>query len=154
MNPRRLYGVDWGEDGEPRPALEPGHLLAAGRHNWVILPSGSLVVGRTAHVILSGGGPVAGAGKLDVGTTAPAGRVPVSWVGLNFSGHYHPPLTAEYALFVARILRNHPALHLHIGTVFQGNLWDRGNRILLTLTWEEFAAPERELAATIRGDIS
>jgi hypothetical protein len=91
--------------GPPRPHYEPDQgPLSPGRKAFVIDSAGRLIVGFGHHLI-SGGHQVGAAGQLHVEDT---GRI--SEVNLNFSGHYRPPLSAEYARFTYRSLFHHPLL--------------------------------------------
>ncbi len=93
------------EAGPPRPPLGPDQgPLPPGRKAFVVDANGRLIVGFGHHLI-SGGHPVGAAGQLHIDET---GRV--SEVNLNFSGHYRPPLSAEYARYTYRILFYHHLL--------------------------------------------
>ena len=45
-------------------------------------------------------------------------------IHLNFSGHYRPPLTADYARYVFRTLANHPLLSIEKDCQILGRKFD------------------------------
>ena len=93
------------EYGDFRPPYSPtDNPLSSGRKAFVIDHNGRLIIG-SGHQLLSGGNHVGAAGQFHVDD---AGFI--SEVGLNFSGHYRPPLSAEYARYTYRSLFKHPLL--------------------------------------------
>ncbi|WP_337173604.1 hypothetical protein [Paludisphaera sp.] len=78
--------------------------LSSGRKAFVVDPNGRLIVGH-GHHLLSGGRPVGAAGQIYVDEEGV-----VTTINLNFSGHYRPPLTAEYARYTYTALIGHPLL--------------------------------------------
>ena len=120
--PKRLYGMhrdqvvsdfdDFDEDrfiqGDPLPRYSPNHpRLPVGKNMFVLDESGWLIAGPRHHHHLSGGGRVGAAGQLIL---EPSGLV--ADIHLNFSGHYRPPLSADYARFTYRTLAGHPLLEI------------------------------------------
>lgn len=93
------------EIGDFKPAYSPADgRLSSGRKAFVIDPGGRLVIGH-GHHLLSGGRAVGAAGQIVVDE----GGV-VTSINLNFSGHYRPRLTAEYARYTYAALIGHPLL--------------------------------------------
>jgi len=91
--------------GPAKPPFSPADgPLRPGRKAFVLDDMGRLIVGY-GHHLLSGGNPVAAAGQLHVDQDGK-----VSEISLNFSGHYRPPLSAEYARYTYRSLIAHPLL--------------------------------------------
>ncbi len=80
-------------------------VIPTGKLNFILDKEGWLVIGVKHHHLLAGGDSVGGAGHLVLDDEAR-----VVEVRLNFSGHYRPELTAEYARYVHRTLRAHPLL--------------------------------------------
>jgi hypothetical protein len=117
------------EVGDFKPPYGPAAgRLSSGRKAFVIDPEGRLVIGH-GHHLLSGGRGVGAAGQIVVDE----GGV-VSAINLNFSGHYRPPLTAEYARYTYGALIGHPLLTFAPGcpvTGRQGFSLDRLTLIVL-----------------------
>jgi hypothetical protein len=89
---------------EPAPRLsidQPS--IPSGKINFVLDEAGWLIIGIRHHHILSGGRHVAAAGHLYIDE-----RGQVNVMQLNFSGHYRPPLSAEYVCYTYRALKGHP----------------------------------------------
>ena len=130
-SPPRRYGmhrdqtfIDLEEDGEsepisPEPRLAPGVPIHSGKLNFVIDSDGYLIIGGVGHQILSGCQRVAGAGHIHITTDGMVSRI-----DLNFSGHYRPTLTAEYARYVYRAIAGHPLLKLDTDCVFWGRKFE------------------------------
>jgi len=78
--------------------------LKSGRKAFVLDNNGWLIIGH-GHHLLSGGNSVGAAGQVYVDDSGL-----ITEINLNFSGHYRPPLSAEYARFTYRTLINHPLL--------------------------------------------
>lgn len=93
--------------GPPAPRFDPTQAIAEGKNNFIIDESGWLIIGVTGHQLLSGGQPVGGAGHVIFQPNGSVGALE-----LNFSGHYRPDLTAEYARYVYRTIRDHPLILL------------------------------------------
>jgi hypothetical protein len=98
-------GFNYGP-AKPRLSFE-SPAVSAGKNNFVIDSEGWLIIGLSGHQILSGGGRVGGAGHLIIQETGT-----ISEVHLNFSGHYRPPLTAEYIKYAFRLIAMHPLVDL------------------------------------------
>lgn len=122
QRPTRLYGMhrdqlvtcveaddaDDFEYGPPEAALTPKSATPAdGKSNFVIDGDGRLIVGARGHQILSGGQPVGAAGHLIF--DAHGGMTDLH---LNFSGHYRPELSAEYARSTYRAIVDHPLIQI------------------------------------------
>ncbi|MGC8638784.1 MAG: hypothetical protein ACP5XB_02765 [Isosphaeraceae bacterium] len=90
-----------------------------GRVNFVIDAEGRLILGMKHHHALSGGHPVGGAGHLAIDDSGV-----IQEIQLNFSGHYRPPLTAEYARYVYRNLISHPLLSFSDSCEIKGRKFD------------------------------
>ena len=117
-SPSRLYGIqsdqiespiDYDETPSERGSAKPPYRpedgrLRSGRKAFVIDNQGWLIVGFS-HPLLAGGEAVGAAGQIHVVETGA-----VTDINLNFSGHYRPPLSAEYARFTYRSLIKHPLL--------------------------------------------
>ncbi len=129
--PPRLYPIDQDqllaflEEGEgdrafevaaaePRLGVGSGP-LRAGKNNFVIDQEGWIILGMAGHHILSGNRPVGGAGHAHL---APPGEV--TRLEVNFSGHYRPELTADYARCVFRAFESHPLIRLATDCGFAG----------------------------------
>ena len=105
MEPIDFDARDLPELGEMRPPFSlEARPLNSGKKAFVIDSAGRLIVGY-GHQILSGGNPVGSAGQIYV---AEDGNV--AEINLNFSEHFRPPLTAEYARYTYRSLIHHPLL--------------------------------------------
>jgi len=117
--------------GEPAPRLsddlEPPD---RGKNNFVIDRRGWLVIGMTGHHILSGGQDVGGAGHLHL---EPDGTI--SRLELNFSGHYRPPLTADYCRYVYKTIRSHPLADVKDGCQFAGRVFKGCEAVSTVLTF-------------------
>jgi hypothetical protein len=94
-------------------------VLPTGKPNFVIDEQGWVIIGMKHHHLLSGGRSVGGAGHLIIGESGT-----VDGIQLNFSGHYRPPLTPEYARFVYRTFKGHPLLTLSPNCTIQGRKFD------------------------------
>ncbi len=95
------------EIGPSKPRFSPeGDRLASGKWAFVIDQEGWLIVGN-GHHILSGGAQVGAAGQIIVEASGVIGEI-----DLNFSGHYRPPLDADYARYAYRAIAGHPLLTL------------------------------------------
>lgn len=92
-------------DFEPRYCPADGS-LGWGRKAFVLDQQGYLILGA-GHQKLSGGQNVGAAGQLTID-----GNGSVSKIHLNFSGHFRPPLTAQYARYVYSVLIKHPLLSI------------------------------------------
>lgn len=116
--------------------------LRAGKNNFVIDREGWLIVGMTGHQILSGGGEVGGAGHLHMEASGEVNRVE-----FNFSGHYRPPLTGDYVLYVYRLLRKHPLVILATSCRFAGRIFKDCDAIstVLEFSRDELDSDEEEL---------
>jgi hypothetical protein len=110
--------------------------LRSGKNNFVLDQHGWLIIGMVGHQILSGGNPLGGAGHLHI---EPGGQI--SRVDLNFSGHYRPSLTADYARYCYRVLAGHPLLPLVDSCRFFGRVFDENN---LCSTVIQFSRDELE----------
>jgi hypothetical protein len=143
--PQRLYGIRLDqmtldletqelqelEVGLPRPRLAPDQAaLTSGKKAFVIDREGWLIVGH-GHHLLSGGHPVGAAGQLVIN---PGGEVVE--INLNFSGHYRPPLSADYARYTFRILLNHPLLTISDSCRITGRKFDESNFHSMNLKFE------------------
>jgi hypothetical protein len=66
---------------------------------------------------------------------------------LNFSGHYRPPLTLEYAQYVFRALANHPLLSIERTCRILGRKFDEAtySSSVISLTSEELGSDDPEL---------
>ncbi len=78
--------------------------LTSGRKAFVFDDEGWVIVGF-GHHLLSGGQKVGAAGQIYVDEGGE-----ITEVNLNFSGHYRPPLDAQYARYAYRTLIGHPLL--------------------------------------------
>jgi hypothetical protein len=106
--------------GEASPRLSIDQpLIPTGKVNFVIDEEGWLIVGIRHHHILSGGGYVGGAGHLLIDDL---GRV--DEMQLNFSGHYRPPLTADYVRYAFAVLKGHPLLTISPDYTVKGRKFD------------------------------
>jgi hypothetical protein len=116
--------------------------LFAGKNNFVIDTSGHIIIGMQGHHILSGGQDVGGAGHIII---AESGSI--SEIHLNFSGHYRPPLTLEYAQYVFRALANHPLLLIERTCRILGRKFDEAtySSSVISLTSEELGSDDPEL---------
>jgi hypothetical protein len=120
-----IISIEEGDDerfefGPPEPYLSiENPSLSAGKNNFVIDAEGHLIVGIKGHHILSGGTDVGGAGHIKIETTGE-----VSELQLNFSGHYRPPLSIEYARYVFRTMTGHPLIRMKPDSLIQGRLFD------------------------------
>ena len=93
------------EVGDFQAPYSPGQgRLTSGRKAFIFDDKGRLVVGY-GHHLLAGANPVGAAGQISVDE---AGIV--TEIHLNFSGHYRPPLSAEYARYAYHSLVDHPLL--------------------------------------------
>jgi hypothetical protein len=121
IRPVRLYAMksdqagppvdyDSFEDFEYGPSAAPYRVadgpLSSGKKAFILNEEGWLVIG-SGHHLLSGGNCVGAAGQLFVDD-----RYTVREISLNFSGHYRPPLSADYVRYTYRSLYSHPLLTL------------------------------------------
>lgn len=108
------------EVSEARPPYSPqDERCAGGKYNFVFDPEGWLILGSSGHHLLSGCGLVGAAGQIVFDADGLATEV-----NLNFSGHYRPPLTAEYARYAYRVLSGHPLIELAPGCSINGRVFD------------------------------
>jgi hypothetical protein len=146
--PQRLYGIhrdqmtvdlesadsqsiESGKSKDPLSIDQPG--LTSGKKAFVIDEDGWLIVGF-GHHILSGGNPVGSAGQFSVDSNGE-----ISEINLNFSGHYRPPLDADYARYTFRVLINHPLLKISQNCKVTGRKFDESS---LRSTSLLFSKPE------------
>jgi hypothetical protein len=131
VHPPRLYGVHedqsitaleddgWVQlvpDQNPTARLTPDMpVMPTGKPNFVIDDFGWLIIGMKHHYLLSGGRAVGGAGHLIINQFGN-----VDEIQLNYSGHYRPPLSPEYARFVYRTIKGHPLLILSPNCTVKG----------------------------------
>ena len=116
--------------------------LFVGKNNFVIDSSGYLIIGMEGHHILSGGQTVGGAGHLIIAESGELGEI-----HLNFSGHYRPSLTLDYARYVFRTIANHPLLSIEKNCRILGRKFDEEtyNSSVIKLTAEELRSDDPEL---------
>jgi hypothetical protein len=134
IRPPRLYGmhldhsissIDEADDegfeyGEPAPRLDLRQTtFRPGKNNFVIDRDGFLIVGISGHQILSGGQAVAAAGHIHFDS-----RGSVVKLETNFSGHYRPPLSADYLRYVYQVIAKHPLILLDDNCQFRGRWFD------------------------------
>lgn len=113
---------------DPKPHLEPAQAaLTSGKKAFVIDRNGWLIVGH-GHHILSGGHPVGAAGQITVEAEGS-----LSEINLNFSGHYRPPLSGEYARYTFRVLKDHPLLIVSEDCKITGRKFDEANLLSVNL---------------------
>jgi hypothetical protein len=116
-----------------------------GKNNFVIDSSGWLIIGIAGHHILSGGGPVGGAGHIlfnEVGK--------VCAVHLNFSGHYRPPLNYYYVRYVFRALVSHPLLEIDVQCEISGRKFGDADRsTVIRFLSEDLLADDEEAEETL-----
>jgi hypothetical protein len=105
--------------GDCEPRLAPGVTVPSGKMNFVIDLDGFLIVGPIGHQLLSGGAMVGGAGHIHIELSGEVSRL-----DLNFSGHYRPTLTADYACYVYRLISTHPLLRLRPDCIFAGRKFE------------------------------
>ena len=106
--------------GPPADRLDVTHVeFRAGKNNFVIDPDGWLIVGMSGHQILSGGNKVGAAGHIHFHTSGVVSRL-----DLNFSGHYRPPLSAEYVRYTYRAISGHPLITLANDCEYSGRWFD------------------------------
>jgi len=100
------------EFGDFKPLYGPSDgRLSSGRKAFVVDPQGGLIIGY-GHHLLSGGQPVGAAGQIYVDDHGV-----VTTINLNFSGHYRPPLSSEYARYTYAAIVGHPLLDIAPGCV-------------------------------------
>lgn len=131
------------EEGEPAPIYTPeAEPFTGGKYNFVIDASGRLIVGPIGHHLLSGCRRVGGAGHIRFDE-----RGIVTEVHLNFSGHYRPPLSADYARYAFRAIEGHPLIRLAADCLVQGRLFDEESYAtsLLRFRPEELRADDDRL---------
>lgn len=105
---------------DPAPFFGPDNQeMWTGRINFVIDAEGRLLLGMKHHHALSGGHSVGGAGHLVIDDSGV-----IQEIQLNFSGHYRPPLTAEYVRYVYRNLVSHPLLSFSDSYDIKGRKFD------------------------------
>lgn len=105
---------------EPFPRYSADNpVVPTGKVNFVFDGDGWLILGMKHHHILSGGNHVGGAGHLLISDEGS-----VEEIQLNFSGHYRPPLTPEYARYIYRALRGHPLLTFNPALEVRGRRFD------------------------------
>lgn len=135
-----VQGFDYGP-AMPRltPDMEP---LKSGKNNFVIDREGWLIVGMTGHQILSGGAHVGGAGHITIETSGQIIRLE-----MNFSGHYRPPLTADYIRYIYRTTIDHPLLKVADNCSFHARKFDNcdANSVVYEFAREELASDDPEL---------
>jgi hypothetical protein len=152
--PPQLYGiqVDYSitaleEDGDicVIPHADPllrysvdNSMMPTGKPNFVIDEEGWLVLGMKHHHFLSGGVPIGGAGHL---ITDEYGHVDEMQV--NFSGHYRPPLSAEYVRYVYRTIKGHPLITVNPDCKVKGRKFDE-ETLDSSLIWFEPADLESD----------
>ena len=130
------------EPGPPEPRYAPdGPRMASGKRAFILDSEGWLIVGN-GHHLLSGGADVGAAGQILVEPSGVIGQV-----NLNFSGHYRPPLDAEYARWTYRALAEHPLLTLSPTCIITGRKFDDldVHSTILKFTAEELLADDPEL---------
>jgi hypothetical protein len=123
--------IESGKSKDPLSIDQPG--LTSGKKAFVIDEDGWLIVGF-GHHILSGGNPVGSAGQFSVDSNGE-----ISEINLNFSGHYRPPLDADYARYTFRVLINHPLLKISQNCKVTGRKFDESS---LRSTSLLFSKPE------------
>jgi hypothetical protein len=131
---------------DPRPYLSPWQdSLTSGKKAFVIDRNGWLIVGH-GHHILSGGHPVGAAGQF----TIEANGI-VSEINLNFSGHYRPALSGEYARYTFRVLKSHPLLRISEECKITGRKFDDASMrsVNLRFTSEELLSEDQALDESI-----
>lgn len=118
--PPRLYPMDSNQlidESDPDDECDPFALegfkpcycpsdgrLASGKKAFVVDQEGGLVIGN-GHHLLAGGQSVGAAGQIVVGDDGT-----IIEINLNFSGHYVPPISSEYARYTYLVLINHPLI--------------------------------------------
>ena len=110
---------------------------------------GWLIVGH-GHHILSGGHPVGAAGQFTVEPDGTLGEI-----NLNFSGHYRPPLSGDYARYTLRVLMAHPLIQISENCKITGRKFDDNNlrSINLRFTIEELLGDDSTLDESIEYSI-
>ena len=158
--PQRLYGIHTDqmtvdlesgesqsiEDGHPKPPLSIAQAeMTSGKKAFVIDKEGYLIVG-SGHHILSGGNPVGAAGQFTVESNGE-----ISEINLNFSGHYRPPLDANYARFTFRALIDHPLLRISEKCKITGRKFDESSLLSISLRFsrEELLSDDSFLEESI-----
>jgi hypothetical protein len=127
-NDQQITSIDGSEKdpfeyGEPMRRLGPEQAeFRVGKNNFVIDSSGWIIIGMSGHQILSGGQALAAAGHVHL-----AGDGAVTKLDLNFSGHYRPPLSAEYVRYVYHAFAGHPLMTLSPRCEFYGRWFDEQN---------------------------
>ena len=139
------------EDGDDE-SFEPGDpysrlslecvSVRSGKNNFIIDGDGWLILGMTGHQLLSGGRMVGGAGHIHIEPTGEVSRIEV-----NFSGHYRPTLSGDYARYVYQSIVGHPLLKLGGSCTYAGRIFKGCEAVsnALEFTKEELEAPEGSL---------
>jgi hypothetical protein len=129
-NPIDFDSIEAFEFGPPRPRFAPSDgPLVSGRKAFVLDADGWLIVGH-GHHLLSGGQCVGAAGQIYVDAEGL-----ITDVNLNFSGHYRPPLSAEYARYTYRSLIHHPLLRFSPNHRISARLFFDLNQNLQNMTF-------------------
>jgi hypothetical protein len=106
--------------GDPAPRLDLNQTtFRPGKNNFVIDSDGRLIVGISGHQLLSGGQRVGGAGHIHFDSQGTVVRLDT-----NFSGHYRPPLSADYVRYVYQVVATHPLIMLADDCRFFGRWFD------------------------------
>lgn len=116
--------------------------LKSGKNNFVIDHDGWLIVGMTGHQILSGGAHVGGAGHISIERSGEVSRLE-----MNFSGHYRPPLTADYVRYVYKTITEHPLLNVAVNCSFHARKFDNcdANSAVYEFSREELGSDDPRL---------
>ncbi len=131
------------ELGNPIDRLSPRTKdLRRGKNNFVIDTEGWLIVGPSGHHLISGGREVGGAGHIYFGPDGVIDRL-----DLNFSGHYRPQLTSDYARYIYNSICRHPLLKVSPDCTFSGRCFRDCDAVnpLLSFTKEELESDDPDL---------